>query len=86
MENWEKAIRLHTFIRYHTPKGYREAIHNFDFVPSVTEDEYTTLEKAYQDGWLLTLLSNHINLAFRKPYITSAIQAYFNQTTLHNIK
>ena len=85
METWEKAIQLEYFIRDFTPQGYREPIHVFDFVPSVTEVDYIVIYGAWKNGFLESAMGNYCNefariksYRFNKPYIISAIKEYFN--------
>lgn len=84
MEDWEKAIKLEQFIRKYVPKGYREAIGVFDFVPSITEDNYREFESAYKAGNLTNTLKAHMEIIgsvqfqrFNKPYIIEAVSQYF---------
>jgi hypothetical protein len=85
METWEKAIQLEQFIRDYTPSGYKEPIHVFDFIPSVTEVDYIVIYGAWKNGLLEGAMKNYSNefagiksYRFNKPYIISAINAYFN--------
>jgi len=86
MEDWEKAIQLQQFIAYHIPKGYREPIHRFDFVPFITEADYITIKQAYGNGILQSFLETykrqifHYEIyPFNKPYIIDAIKTYFDK-------
>jgi len=79
VENWEKALRLEGFIRYYTPPGFREPIHQFDFSPCIYEEDFLAFEKAYKEDSLLEVLSHHTSKDFQKPYVVSAIQSYFSR-------
>jgi len=85
METWEKAMRLEHFIKDFTPSGYQEPIHVFAFVPSVSEADYIVIYGAWKNGFLGGAMRNYSNefagiksYRFDKPYIISAINAYFN--------
>lgn len=85
MEDWQNAIKLEEFIRGYTPKGYKEPIHRFDFIPYVSATEYKALENAYHDGMLLAFLESYKRQIFNfeiqpfnKPYIISAIKTFFD--------
>lgn len=86
MEDWQNAIKLETFIRYHTPKGYREPIHRFDFVPYINATDFTAIKQAYDNGTLQSFLEtykrqifDYVIYPFNKPYIIDAITTYFDK-------
>lgn len=88
-KTYEKAIRLSEFIKFYIPKGYREPIHIFDYVPSISESDYVVFESAYNNGTLLNYLKSYTRrfastaiLPFNKPYVIEAIEAYFDKETL----
>jgi len=78
IENWEKAMRLEGFIRNYIPTGWREAIHCFDFSPSISERDFLAFEEAFKEGTLLKLLTTYPLKTFQKHYIIDAVQTYFN--------
>jgi hypothetical protein len=87
MEDWQKAIKLQEFIKFHIPKGYREAIGKFSYVPSVNESDYAVFENAYKNGTLPDCLKSYkrrplfgiVDFPFDMPYIIDAIQTYFDK-------
>ena len=84
MDNWKEAIKLEYFIKNYIPKGFREAIRVFDFVPAVTEADYIVIYGAWKNGFLDFAMSNYNNeivgikvYRFNKPFIIEAINEYF---------
>jgi hypothetical protein len=95
METWEKAIDLEQYIHDYTPKEYREPIYYFDFVPTITDQNYLDFEAAYQSDKLIDYLTEYLTSysdftfksipfkRFNKPYIIEAIKDYFDVTTFN---
>lgn len=86
MEDYERAIKLEEFIRKFVPHGYREAIGVFDFVPSITSENYSDFEKFHHNNTLIESLKKYNEhfigydiCRFNKPYIILAIKAFFEK-------
>jgi len=84
MKDFEKANKLEEFIRKFIPNGFREAIGVFDFVPTITADNYSDFEKFHFNNVLIESLKKYEEhfigydiCRFNKPYIVIAIQRYF---------
>lgn len=88
MENWGKAIRLEQFIRNYIPKGFKEAIHIYSFVPCVSEENYSVLKDAYEKGNLTEVIKGYSEPIYEKYFgvkvfrfdrrdIIEAMQEYF---------
>lgn len=90
MENWEKAIQLESFIKGYVPNGWREPIRVCDFVPSITEENYTDFERMMQSDnneWTCYRIKTYSDCSFNnrpiyrfeKPYVIEAIMKYFGK-------